>query len=96
MKTVTDVAQRSSEIWERLLEAIRSVKSLPEEQVLERGTRIRDELGIRSIELMTIIFELEEHYDINILQEAPEQLQTLGEAHELIAGLVTRREGAST
>jgi len=95
MNDVTSTRDIPPDLWDNLLAAVRAVADIPEAATLARETHMRQELGIRSVDLLGIAFELEERYDINIAQAAPEMMQTLGEAHDLVARLIAERaEGA--
>lgn len=62
----------------------------PFEHPLTLETRFID-LGARSLELVSVAFELEDAYDIEIHQRSLNDFKTIGQAVQIVLGLVTAR-----
>lgn len=82
-----------NEIEEQIYTAVKKVKNI-DVRGLAPETRF-DSLGITSLELITIIFELEDAYNITIVAAELDDFKTLGEAKNLVAGLVAKREATA-
>lgn len=62
----------------------------PFDQPLTLETRFAD-LGARSLELVSVAFELEDAYDIEIHQRSLNDFKTIGQAVQIVLALVTAR-----
>ncbi|MBU6296015.1 MAG: acyl carrier protein [Planctomycetes bacterium] len=51
---------------------------------LKAATKFQEDLGADSLDLVELIMELEEEFDIQIPQEEAEKIKTVGEATEFI------------
>jgi len=51
---------------------------------LKTATKFQEDLGADSLDLVELIMELEEEFDIQIPQEEAEKIKTVGEATEFI------------
>ena len=58
-------------------------------------TRLRD-LGIKSIEMITILYELEDDYGIELINRRVDRFETVGEGIALVAELVGRKPPTPT
>lgn len=66
--------------------AIRKVRD-PGPVSIEPGTRF-DAVGLNSLELVTVVFELEDHFQIAIKTEYLDDFVTVGEARDVVLGLL--------
>jgi len=82
----------SAEIEQQIYDAIRSVKPSLGAVALTPDTRL-DSLGLESIERVSVVFELEEAFDLSILDANLDTFRTVAEARELIEKLLAARHG---
>ena len=75
-------------IIEELLEA--SEASLDASEI-EAGTNLRDDLGLDSLQAVTVVMALEQEFEIEVDDEEIDGLQTVGDILELL----TRKTGAA-
>lgn len=57
---------------------------------LRPEARLRD-LGIKSIEWITILYELEDHYGIELIGSQVDRFETVGDGIAVVAGLIDRK-----
>jgi acyl carrier protein len=74
------------EIQEKLIEIVRGEKEIPEEK-LEPETPLA-EAGIDSLDSLTILFAIEEHFHISIPDEQARQIRTFGDMIDVVEGLL--------
>ena len=83
-----DVEAIRQKIIEELLEA--SESSLEASEV-EAGTNLRDDLGLDSLQAVTVVIALEQEFEIEIDDDEIDGLQTVGDLLELL----TRKTAAA-
>ena len=69
-------------IIEELLEASESSLDASE---IEAGTNLRDDLGLDSLQAVTVVMALEQEFEIEVDDEEIDGLQTVGDILELLA-----------
>jgi acyl carrier protein len=69
-------------IIEELLEA--SESSLEASQI-EAGTNLRDDLGLDSLQAVTVVMALEQEFEVEVDDQEIDGLQTVGDILELLA-----------
>ncbi len=69
-------------IIEELLEASESSLDASE---IETGTNLRDDLGLDSLQAVTVVMALEQEFEIEVDDEEIDGLQTVGDILELLA-----------
>jgi len=79
----------TSEIEQKLIEIVRQEKHLPDDQ-LTRDTLLAD-AGIDSLDALTILFAIEEHYKISIPDDRARAIKTFGDMVDTVAALVPAR-----
>jgi acyl carrier protein len=72
-------------IWEPLVERLveASDAKVAADQI-GRATRLRDDLGLGSLQAITLIMDLEEEYGVVVEDEELEALETVGELETLL------------
>lgn len=73
-------------VTERVLKAIAEVKKIPLERV--SATQSLEELGVDSLDAVTMVFDLEEAFQISIPDEKVRSLRTV---QDIIDGIRMRR-----
>jgi len=72
---------------------------IAKEALVDRAKLVReatlDDLGVSSMDLMTMFFELEERYDVEIEGTDMPPMRTLGELSDFLLNLVNRRGGVA-
>jgi acyl carrier protein len=85
-------------IEEQICIAIRKVKPSLETIPLTPDTRFEN-LGLQSLELTIVVFELEDVYEVSIVEESLDTFKTIAEARDLVLMLMERKhkqaEGAA-
>ena len=79
----------TSEIEQKLIEIVRQEKHLPDDK-LTRDTLLAD-AGIDSLDALTILFAIEEHYKISIPDDRARAIKTFGDMVDTVAALVPTR-----
>jgi len=79
----------TSEIEQKLIEIVRQEKHLPDDK-LARDTLLAD-AGIDSLDALTILFAIEEHYKISIPDDRARAIRTFGDMVDTVAALVPTR-----
>lgn len=69
-------------IIEELLEASESSLDASE---IQAGTNLRDDLGLDSLQAVTVVMALEQEFEIEVDDEEIDGLQTVGDILELLA-----------
>lgn len=69
--------------FEKLYEIIEDILCINREEITEASGFV-DDLGADSFDLFQIILQVEETYDIEIENEAAEEIETVGDAAALI------------
>lgn len=82
-----DVDAIRQKIIEELLEA--SESSLDPSEI-EPGTNLRDDLGLDSLQAVTVVMALEQEFEVEVDDEEIDGLQTVGDILQLLA----RKTGA--
>ena len=77
------------EIEQKLIEIVRQEKHLPDDK-LTRDTLLAD-AGIDSLDALTILFAIEEHYKISIPDDRARAIKTFGDMVDAVAALVPAR-----
>ena len=79
----------TSEIEQKLIEIVRQEKHLPDDK-LTREMLLAD-AGIDSLDALTILFAIEEHYKISIPDDRARAIKTFGDMVDTVAALVPAR-----
>jgi acyl carrier protein len=74
--------------------AVRKVKPSLAATTIEAKTRF-DDLGISSLEFITIIFEIEDFFNIQIVDRNLDGFKTYGEACKIVGGLIAAKQSAN-
>ena len=72
--------------FEKLKEIIADVLNVDEDEITMDTTFV-DDLGADSLDIFQIIMGMEEEYDIELENEAAEQIRTVGDAVEAIRAI---------
>jgi acyl carrier protein len=91
---MTDVVYAASVIEEEIYKAIRKVKSALTTIPLHPSTRF-DSLGLESLERAIVVFELEDFYEVSIVDANLDDFRTVGEARDTIATLLAGKSAPS-
>jgi acyl carrier protein len=75
-----------NEIEQKLLDIVRQEKDIPDDR-LTRDTLLAD-AGIDSLDALTILFAIEEHFKISIPDDRARAIKTFGDMIETVAALV--------
>ncbi len=81
------------EVENGLYEAIRNVQG-EEVPVILTPEITFAELGILSIELVSVIYQIENRWSISIADNSLVELRTIADARDLIVGMLRARRGA--
>jgi acyl carrier protein len=92
---VTDVVYAASVIEEEIYNAIRKVKPSLASIPLDSSTRF-DSLGLESLERAIVVFELEDFYEVSIVDADLDDFRTVGEARDTIAKLLAGKSARSS
>ena len=71
---------------EKLAAVIREQLNLEDVEITEKSN-FKDDLGADSLDLFQIIMGMEEEYDIELENDAAEQIRTVGDAVEAIRAI---------
>ena len=72
-----------SDAYDRIIEIFKEIMDFPAEQELNEDATFK-ELGIDSMDLVEVVFAIEEEFDIEIPDEDAEKLTTVGEAMDYV------------
>ena len=75
----------ADETWKTIVEHL--VEASDEEVVAEEVTHetsLREDLDLGSLQAITLVMDLEEHLGVAVEDEELEQLETVGDLHDLI------------
>jgi acyl carrier protein len=75
------------EIEQKLVDIVREQKKAIPEGALTRGTLLAD-AGLDSLDSLSILFAIEEAFDISIPDESARAVRTLGDLVDLVHGLL--------
>ena len=81
----------SETVEEGICKAIRSVKPSLASLPMSSDTRF-DSLGLESIERILVVFEIEEAFEVSIVDQQLDTFRSVGEARDLVLKLVGARE----
>ena len=70
-------------VEERVIEIVCENLGVNREQVT-RQTSFQEDVGADSLDIVELVMELEEEFDINIPDDAAEKIQTVGQAIKFI------------
>lgn len=84
-----------SAIEEAIYRAIRKVKPSLETIPLEAATPF-DSLGLESLERAIVVFEIEDEFEVSIVDAALDRFRTVAEAREVVAKLLARKRERGT
>lgn len=72
---------------------------IAEEAIIDRGKLVREatlaDLGISSLDVITMLFELEERYGVVIEENDMPRMETLGEMVDFLLGRINADEATS-
>ncbi len=74
--------------FEKLQEIIADVMNIEDKAVITMDSTFVDDLGADSLDVFQIIMGIEETFDIEIENDVAEGISTVGDAVELIKGVV--------
>ena len=80
------------DIEAKIYRAIRTVKPSLDVVPLTPDTRF-DNLGLTSLDLITVVFEIEDAYGISIVEKRLDTFRTVAEAREVVARLLDTGHG---
>lgn len=80
------------EIEETIMQAICKTIRV-DRSVLTPDSRF-DSLGASSLEVVCIVFEIEDAYDVNIVKEGRDDFKTIGAARDLVLELLARQDAS--
>jgi acyl carrier protein len=69
--------------YDRVVEIVAEQLGVDKEKIT-RETHFVNDLGADSLDVVELVMELEEEFDINIPDDAAEKIQTIGQAVEFI------------
>jgi acyl carrier protein len=75
------------EMEKKLKEIVARVFKMPVEQV-RLESRFRDDLGADSLDLVLLLYEVEDHLGINLSDDEAKQIQTVGDALRMATQIV--------
>jgi acyl carrier protein len=70
-------------VKDRVIEIVAEQLGVSKEQVTPESAFVND-LGADSLDMVELVMEMEEEFDINIPDDAAEKIQTVGQAIEYI------------
>jgi acyl carrier protein len=79
-----DEQKLRSEIWECLINSIDSVLDTSKSIVKTPSSNIRDDIGLSSLNTIIVLFNLEDKYDINLVDVPPQQIITLKDVEDTV------------
>ena len=82
---------KSDEVFAKVKEVIAEVFSIDENE-LSMETKIVDDLGAESLDIITLLMEFEDAFDRKIPEEDAEKLLTIGDAVNYIMELSNKPE----
>ncbi len=74
--------------FEKLQEIIADVMNIEDKAIITMDSTFVDDLGADSLDVFQIIMGIEETFDIEIENDVAEGISTVGDAVELIKGVV--------
>jgi acyl carrier protein len=77
-------------VEERVTEIVCENLGVNKEQV-KRETRFIEEIGADSLDIVELVMELEEEFEINIPDDQAEKIKTVGEAIDYIEGEIKKK-----
>jgi acyl carrier protein len=81
------------EIEAEIARAIRKVKKSMETIPLTADVPFAS-LGLESLERAIVVFEIEDAYEIDLVATGLDNFRTIGEARDIIAGVLAKKESA--
>ncbi len=81
----------NSNVFERVSDVLCEVLNVKPEEIVPKAA-FKEDLGAESLDLISIIAELEETFDTEISDEDAEQLKTVGDAVTYIEKLIFEAE----
>ena len=78
-------------VEEAICKAIRTVKPSLAQLPLNSETRF-DSLGLQSIERIMVVFEIEEAFEVSIVDQQLDTFRSVGEARDLVLKLSVARQ----
>jgi acyl carrier protein len=83
----------TQEIMARVVEIVSEQMGVSKDQITPTTAFIKD-LNADSLDVVELVMELEEEFDINIPEDQQEKIQTVGEAVAFIEGELKKKPGA--
>lgn len=87
---MTAEPQPDDPLFEQISAAIAKVKPSLASFPLRLDTRF-DSLGLSSLERAIVVFELEDAYDLSLVEASRDTFETVGEARDLIASMLEEK-----
>lgn len=78
----------STEIFDRVKKVVVEQLEVEDENTVTRGASFADDLKADSLDVVELVMALEEEFDIEIPDDAAEQIDTVGKAADYISGKV--------
>jgi acyl carrier protein len=85
----------SSEIEARVIDIVSEQMGVSKDQITRDTSFIKD-LNADSLDVVELVMELEEEFDINIPEDAQEKIQTVGQACDFIDKELKNKPAASS
>ncbi len=77
-------------VEERVVEIVCENLGVNKDQV-KRETRFIEDIGADSLDIVELVMELEEEFEINIPDDQAEKIKTVGEAIDYIEGEIKKK-----
>lgn len=78
------MAERS-EIAGRIIEIVAEKMDKPKEEITEEKSFVND-LGADSLDIVELIMDIEDEFDLSVPEEEAQKIQTIGDAVNYVAG----------
>lgn len=79
-------------VEQRVIEIVSEHLAVPKEK-LNRGTNFIEDIGADSLDIVELVMELEEEFDIQIPDDQAEKIKTVGEAVDYIEAKMKEKQG---
>lgn len=72
------------DVLEKIMEQIEDIADIPQDE-MEESSMLMDDLELSSLEIMTLIAELEKIFDVRIPEKSLRNLITIGDMADILA-----------
>lgn len=83
------------EVSEKIIEVVRKVVKSDAAKPLSENARFIEDLGVDSLDRVTLLIELEDSFGITITDDEAKRLQTIGDAADLVVSAAAKSEQTS-